>query len=114
MNTMFKRFYLLILLFSLSRAGVAQFITKGRIEYERKTNQHALLDENSIWDAAARKNLPKFITYYFDLSFDNNRTLFKPGRDHDVRQNKFWGVFEGDNVIATDLDVKTSVTQKSF
>ena len=105
-------FACLFIAFSVNSNG--QFITKGRIEYERKTNQHALLDDNSLFDAAARKNLPKFITYYFDLTFDNNKTLFKPGRENDVRQNKFWGVFEGDNVIATDLDSKFSTTQKSF
>jgi GLPGLI family protein len=111
---MFNKLLFTFLLLIVAQAGIAQFITKGKIEYERKTNQHALLDENNVWDAAARKNLPKFITYYFDLSFDNNRTLFKPGRDHDVRQNKFWGVFEGENIIATNLDSNKSVIQKSI
>lgn len=111
---MFKRILFVCSFFSMAVAGFSQFISKGKIEYERKTNQHALLDENSVWDQAARKNLPKFITYYFDLSFDNNRTLFKPGRDHDVRQNKFWGVFEADNIIAANLDSNKMITQKSF
>ena len=112
--TMFSKIFFVCLFLAFSHSSTSQFITKGKIEYERKTNQHALLDENSVWDEAARKNLPKFITYYFDLSFDNNKTLFKPGREHDVRQNKFWGIFEGDNVISTDLDAKFSTTQKSF
>lgn len=90
-----------------------QFITKGRIEYERKTNQHAFMDENSIWDEMVKKNLPKFVTYYFDLNFNNNRSLFKAGRDVEVRQNKYWGVFAADNIISTDLINHISVTQKS-
>ncbi len=97
----------------ISAESPAQFITKGRIEYERKTNQHAFMDENSVWDAMAKKNLPKFVTYYFDLTFDNGRTLYKPGRDADVRQNKYWGVFDADNIISVDLDSNRIVTQKS-
>ena len=104
-------FFLLVL---GSYAGISQqFITKGKIEYERKTNQHAFLDENSSWDQAAKKNLPKFVTYYFDLDFDNNKSLYKAGRDADVKQNKYWGVFDGDNIISTNLESSTSVTQKS-
>jgi GLPGLI family protein len=98
----------------LSIAASAQFVTKGRIEYERKTNQHAFMDENDTWDAMAKKNLPKFVTYYFDLNFDNHRLLYKPGRDADVQKQKYWGVFDADNIIATNLDSNTAVTQKSI
>lgn len=111
---MINRMLFIFTLTIVSTFANAQFITKGKIEYERKTNQHALLDDNNVFDASARKNLPKFITYYFDLTFDNNRTLFKPGREHDARQTKFWGIFEGDNIIASDIDKDIRVTQKSF
>lgn len=108
------RLTFLLLLVFCSYAGLSQqFITKGKIEYERKTNQHAFLDENSVWDQSAKKTLPKFVTYYFNLDFDNTRSLYKAGRDADVRQNKYWGVFEGDNIISTNLENNTSVTQKS-
>ena len=108
-----KLLLLVALVASLSTGFAQQFVSKGKIEYERKTNQHALLDENSSWDQAAKKNLPKFVTYYFDLDFDNDKLLYKAGRDADVRQNKYWGVFDGDNVIATNLNSNTAVTQKS-
>jgi GLPGLI family protein len=93
-------------------SGVPQFISKGKIEYERKTNQHAFMDDNDAWDAALKKNLPKFVTYYFDLEFDKGHSVYKPGREPDVKQNKFWGIFDADNIIATNLDSNTSVTQK--
>ncbi len=93
-------------------SGVPQFISKGKIEYERKTNQHAFMDDNDAWDAALKKNLPKFVTYYFDLEFDKSHSVYKPGREPDVKQNKFWGIFDADNIIATNLDSNTSVTQK--
>lgn len=94
--------------------GGPQFVTKGKIEFERKTNQHAFMDENDMWDAMMKKNLPKFVTFYFDLSFDKDHSIYKPGRDPETRQNKFWGIFDADNIIATDLDSNTSVTQKSI
>jgi GLPGLI family protein len=113
------KFLSLVLLVSLSisafaqSTAVPQFISKGKIEYERKTNQHAFIDENSNWQASMKKNLPKFVTYYFDLEFDHGRSVYKPGREAD-RQNKFWGIFDADNIIATNLDSNTSITQKSF
>lgn len=94
--------------------GVPQFISKGRIEYERKTNQHAFMDENNVWDDMMKKNLPKFVTYYYDLSFDKNHSVYKPGREPDVKQNRYWGIFDGDNIIATNLDSSLSVTQKNI
>src|SRR5688572_3529731 len=99
---------------AMAHGAISQFITKGKIEYERKTNQHAFMDENSAWDAMAKKNLPKFVTYYFDLTFENGRTLYKPGKDADVRQNKYWGVFDADNIISVNLDSNRMITQKSI
>ena len=111
---MLNKIILGVLIISLAMPASSQFIAKGKIEYERKTNEHAFMDENSVWDEAMKKNLPKFVTYYFDLSFDNGRTLYKPGRDQDVRQNKYWGVFDADNIISTNLDSNRMVTQKSI
>lgn len=94
--------------------GVPQFISKGKIEYERKTNQHAFMDENNPWDAMMKKNLPKFVTYYFELDFDKSHSIYKPGREPEIRQNKYWGIFDADNIISTNLDSNMSITQKSI
>lgn len=112
-HLMKKIIFFVFALISFSRAG-AQFITKGVIEYERKTNQHALMDDNSMWDAAAKKSLPQFVSAYFDLRFDGNQTSYKPGREPDTRQNKFWGIFEYENQIATNLDSSTYTNSKSL
>jgi GLPGLI family protein len=108
--------YILILL-CCSPALLAQqqqFITQGRIEYERKTNQHAFMDEGKIWDNMAKENLPKFVTYYFDLVFKGDRTAFKTGRDPDTKQNKFWRIFPSENTVFTNLDSNTSVTERTI
>ncbi len=91
-----------------------KFITEGKIEYERKTNQHAFMEEGSMWDEAAKKSMSKFVTYYYDLTFKGNRTLFQTGRDPEIKQSKFWGVFDSENTIFTRLDSNTSVTQRNI
>lgn len=99
----------------LSWHGVqAQFISAGRIEFERKTNQLAFLDENNTWDQLAKNSLSKFVTYYFDLHFTAKRSVYKAGRDPDVPQNKYWGVFDADNTVFHDLDSNLAIIQKSI
>ena len=110
-----KLFYIIALLGSPTLFGQQQqFITQGKIEYERKTNQHAFMDEGSMWDEAAKKTMPKFVTYYYDLVFNGDRTLYKTGREPETKQSKFWGVFDSENTILTKLDSSSSITQRSI
>jgi len=44
----------LLMPFAWSAGAQQQFISEGKIEYERKTNQHAFLDENNMWDEMAK------------------------------------------------------------
>jgi GLPGLI family protein len=110
-----KKITILLLVFDcLLGSGVsAQFISKGLIEYEKRTNQHALMDENSMWDAAVKKSVPQFVTAYFDLRFDRNHTFYKPGREPDTKQNS-WGSLSIENQVATNLDSNTVVTSKAI
>lgn len=110
-----KLFYIIALFASPALFGQQQqFITQGKIEYERKTNQYAFMDEGNMWDEAAKKNMSKFVTYYYDLVFKGDRTLFKTGREPETKQSKFWGVFDSENTILTQLDSSASVTQRSI
>jgi GLPGLI family protein len=108
-----KLIYCFILLF-LSTGLVAQtkFITAGKIEFERKTNQHALLTGNNVWSEMAKKNSPKFVTLYYDLYFKEGRSLYKTGREPEIRQNKVFP--DADNIVAANLDSGTIVTQKTL
>jgi GLPGLI family protein len=61
------------------------FLSHGRIEYERKVNLWAQIDDNDWdndedWKTLMRKINPQFKSTYFDLDFNDNKTLFKPGR----------------------------------
>jgi GLPGLI family protein len=91
-----------------------QYVTHGKIEYERKTNQHAFLEEGSMWDEMMKKNSPKFHTAYFDLYFKDGISLYKNGKEPETRQNKVWGVFIAENTIQTNLEKDSSTTQKDI
>ncbi len=72
------------------------------------------MEEGSMWDEAAKKSMSKFITYYYDLTFKGDKTLFQTGREPEIKQMKFWGVFDSENTIFTDLDSNASVTQRNI
>jgi GLPGLI family protein len=109
---MIKLIYIIALLIPSCIWAQQQFITQGKIEYERKTNQHAFLDEGNALDEIAKSKLPKFVTYYYDLTFKDDCTLFKTGREPETKQSKNFGIFDSENTILTKLDSNLSVTQR--
>ena len=109
-----KAIIVILSLASSTLSYAQQFITHGKIEYERKVNQHSMLEENSIWDEMMKKNTPKFHTAYYDLYFRDGLSLYKIGREPETRQNKVWSVFLAENTIQTNLDSSTSTTLKDI
>lgn len=112
-----KSLLMFFLVVSLTLPGYSQavFIQKGKIEFERKTNTHRLYfsGETDSWAENFKKLIPQFRTDYFDLYFDGNRSLYKPGREPEVIQNI--GFFESPattNVIYHDGEEQKAVSQK--
>jgi GLPGLI family protein len=106
----------LLCMFLLACAGIAQdakFITYGRIEYEKRTNQHALLEEENIWEEMMKDIYPKFAVTYFDLVFDSARSIYKTGRDP---ENKMihWGLSYITNTFYRDNNQQSFVHQKNI
>lgn len=98
----------------LQRAQAQQFITHGKIEFERKTNQHAFLEESSSFTEVIKNGYPKFHTAYFDLYFKNGLTLYKAGREPEIRQQKLFQTFPSENTIQTNLENDSMITQKDI
>ncbi len=90
------------------------FLLQGRIEYERKVNLWAQLDDidDEGWREFEKKTVPQFKTTYFDLEFNGNKTLFKPGREN-ADNNKLWQEPAEDNIVFTDLDKEQRISQKN-
>lgn len=90
-----------------------KFITTGKIEFEKRTNQHSLLDDEDMWDEMMKRNYPKFAITYFDLLFDEKRSLYKTGKDPDNRMIH-WGLSYISNTYYRDIEKEQFVHQKNI
>lgn len=118
---------LFILFFAISaifaKAQNSIFLTQGRIEFERRVNMYAQMeddastDNDQSWKDLIKKGMPQFKTTYFDLSFNGNKTLFAPGRENpDNNKVRMWGWTQPaeDNTVLTNFDNGQSTTLKNI
>jgi len=96
----------------------SQFLLKGKIEFEKRTNLHKQLEneEDETWKNMMKKMVPPTKVAYFDLYFNGNKTLYTPGREV-AGATKIPDFMEGpatDNVVFTDLDQQMSSSQKTI
>ena len=99
------------------------FISKGKIEFEKRVNIYKNLDDQRDnndeggfdWIGQMKKQIPEFNVTYFNMYFDGDKTLYKPGREVTTTQ-KIPDWFKGpasDNVVYCDLNAGRSTTQKT-
>jgi len=102
-----KRYFLIYILMLAGFAANAQHILAGKIEYERRVNMHAQMEEmeGNAWVEKMKAQLPKFNTSYFDMVFDTTRVMYKPGKE--VAENAAMKMFGSgpatQNVVLTDF-----------
>lgn len=114
--------YFLLLTSYISLHAQDVFIAKGQIEYEKRVNIYKNLDDQRNeddggfdWIGQMKKQIPEFNITYFNLYFDDNKTLYKPGRETTQAQ-KIPDWFKGpanDNIVFCDLQADRSTTQKT-
>jgi GLPGLI family protein len=99
-----------LLLLVMPAALHAQYITRGKIEYERKVNLHRQY-EGEEWAERMKENMPQFYTNYFNLSFTADKSSYTPGKE--IEQPKMgWGAPPGaDNAVHQDY--KTNIVTAS-
>ena len=96
-----------------------QFITSGKIEFERRTNVHRLFfadEEGGSFYEMIKKSIPQFRNDYFDLFFTEKKSVFKPGKDSDIpKRIGFFGQPPGfENNVYMDLETNTGISQKQI
>jgi GLPGLI family protein len=112
-----KAFIILVCFISIRSHSQTQFITKGRIVYEKKTNQHKPLEEegnDNEWWKEMMKSFPKIVTDQYELRFNASRSVYK--LDKENTENKYmWGLKpnESDNSIS-DFSNQTSSIQREI
>src|SRR6201995_3655714 len=96
------------------KAQNAVFLTQGRIEFEKKVNLYAQVDDedDDTWKDIMKKMMPQFKTTYFNLYFNGSKTLYKPGREN-TDNNRIWQQPAEDNTVFTSLTDSLSTTQKN-
>jgi GLPGLI family protein len=115
-SNMKKIFIILFSAVALTASAQTQFITKGRVEYEKRTNQHKSIEdqaENNSWVQTMMKAYPKTITDIYELRFDVNHSFYKLAKENNENKYLMWGSkpTETDGVIQ-DLQAKTTSTQR--
>lgn len=102
----------------LAATASAQHTMQGKIEFERKVSLHRTIDnmdeDDKRWIEKFRSQIPKFKIDYFDLYFNNAKTIYKPGRAYDNGNLKMWfaNTPGGENVVYTDFTTKTVKASK--
>ncbi len=92
-----------------------QFITKGKIEFERKINVHKQLDGEGSgeWIQELKKSIPQYDITYFDFFFDGNQSTYKPGRENPNQRPNGWGTGPAsENIVHNDYSTQSFVSQK--
>lgn len=80
-----KVFLATAIVFACFWANAQQFISKGSIEYEVKTNIKKTIS-NDMWGEMMKENMPDFKTAYYKLTFADDKSIFK--FDHWPENNK--------------------------
>lgn len=112
-----NRLIYIIIFFLFIKTAQAQntvFLSEGRIEYEKKVNLYAQVDDedDNTWKELMKKMMPQFKTTYFNLEFNGNKTLFKPGKEN-TENNKLWQQPAEDNIVFTNLADSLNIIQKN-
>ncbi len=99
------------------------FIHKGKIEFEKQVNIHKELEEenedgeeDNVWVQNMKKTIPKLQTTYYNLYFNDNKTLYKAGKEATQGTQKIpeWLSDNSlENIIYNDLESKKTISQKT-
>ena len=108
-----KKQILLYLSVAISFFAHGQFITAGKIEFERRTNQHSMLEDEDMWDEMMKENMPKFAVTYYDLVFDENKSLYQAGKEP-ADKRIHWALNFITNIVYKDFQHSTITTQKNI
>jgi GLPGLI family protein len=118
--------YILCMALLLGAAGLqaqTQFITHGRVLYEKKINQHKSIEdeaESNSWVQTMMKAYPKFITDQYELRFDDKKSMYKLAKENSENKYMMWGTkpTETDGVVqdlqAGSLSIQREVFENTY
>lgn len=87
------------------------FINKGMVEYEVKVNNHKSFGEG-FWGEMMKERLPKLSTSYYQLTFNNDKSIYKFSKKVEVTKMP-WAGDDEDNIWYNNYATDNTVQQKS-
>src|ERR1043165_5249268 len=103
----------LLLMILACGSAAAQFVTQGRIEYEKKSNLHKLWEDNE-WMEGFKDKIKPFAVWYFNMAFTESMSKYSPGREGEVPKMT-WGLPPGgDNEVVQDYGKKMVTANKNI
>ncbi len=112
--------YMLLFFLSTLHIGLfaqTPFIYKGKIEYEKKTNQHKLIEDesNNIWYQEMMKTQPKFTTDHYELIFNSKQSAYKLIKENPENKYVLFGSKPSEtDIILADLQTGLMSSQKDI
>jgi GLPGLI family protein len=107
-----KKIILIAVLFITANGFSQVFISKGIVEYEVKVNNHKSMGEG-MWADMMRDKLPKISTSYYQLTFNNDKSIYQFSKK-DLASKMPWDGDEEDNIWYNDYVNDKFVQQKSI
>ena len=101
------------LLLGITQISSAQFILKGKIEFEKTVNVYKQMEmSDDGWSATLKKQIPEFKHTYFNLIFSEGKTLYEPGRESNEKPAPFGEGPATSNVVYSDFVNQKTVAAK--
>jgi GLPGLI family protein len=116
------RFILFSFLFLTQTINAQQFISAGKLTFERKVAQFTIMEnlyenggEDNIWITEMKKVYPKIVTDYYTLEFNNNSTFFKVEKENLDNKYMLDGLKPSDqNYVYQDFNQGIATMTKSI
>lgn len=89
-----------------------QFISKGIIEFEKRTNMWADLSGNYV--EQMKQSVPEYKTDYFNYEFGNGKSIYAPGRESNDKPSSFLGMPATDNQVYSDYKQRSILPKKMY
>jgi len=114
------RLFIILLFLAVTGRVSAQsntvFLSQGKIEFEKTINMYARLsaDDDGEWVELLKKMSSHFKKSYYDLYFNHNKSLYRPGRTTDEKDNMWIQPPAQDNIVYSDLEKDQGTSQKNI
>ncbi len=110
----FKQYFLgIALLIQMPGAYCQNLVLSGIITFERKENMHKYFSEENSWNEARLKQMPKYKTDIFQLSFNTRQTLYKISQE-DENPMFMWMKVAAANSVKMDLEHQKIIAEKTI